>query len=65
MIRITLSSPINTNTTSNKIASTLNLVPIVQVFELLFEVKENKENGKRKFDNVIRNKVKILLLREY
>jgi len=65
MIRITLSSPINTNTTSNKIASTLNLVPIVQVFELLFEVKENKEKGKRKFDNVIRNKVKILLLREY
>jgi len=65
MTRITLSSPINTNTTSNKIASTLNLVPIVQVFELLFEVKENKEKGKRKFDNVIRNKVKILLLREY
>jgi len=65
MIRITLSSPINTNTTSNKIASTLNLVPIVQVFELLFEVKENKEKGKRKFDNVIRNKVKISLLREY
>ena len=65
MTRTTLSSPINTNTTSNKIASTLNLVPIVQVFELLFEVKENKEKGKRKFDNVIRNKVKILLLREY
>jgi hypothetical protein len=65
MTRITLSSPINTNTTSNKIASTLNLVPIVQVFELLFEVKENKVKGKKKFDNVIRNKVKILLLREY
>jgi hypothetical protein len=47
MTRITLSSPINTNITSNKIASTLNLVPIVQVFELLFEVKENKVEGKK------------------
>ncbi|HYJ00976.1 MAG TPA: hypothetical protein VEW92_02065 [Nitrososphaeraceae archaeon] len=47
MTRITLSSPININTTSNKIASTLNLVPIVQVFELLFEVKENKVKGKK------------------
>ena len=36
-----------TNTTSNKITSTLNLVPIVQVFELLFEVKENKVKGKK------------------